>query len=423
MPADNVARGLALRPVTLGDEAPDLTGDRQWRVAREGNSTTYSVALSQIALAATPTDVFYIGMASERRTATIRRIAVSLVADSAAWVDVGITRRTNTALTNVTQITGGQVTKHDAFAPSSSAYCGYWSANPASAGTRYKLRCGKLLIGTSTTAGTVLTFDFGSGSKAPTLRSLIEWFTVDLYGQTLPANTKLSMDIEWVEEPVHRIIFAGDSTYSAANELFEMVGLYPALAGYQDVRNYGSNGMRIDDFINNTNGIPYPLSAVTSTLGFKPERATAVIGYGINDVRTGAMSQAQLIAKIETVITTLKTGLDNGRAGMEGLRIILHGPNAFLSDDPTASGAVTSTGLFSGMTLAQAAQAASDILYGAYESFRGDSRLVAVVQRQAVLGRTCVPFASSTTMLDLLHPNAKGRQLIAEQLLPYLDLH
>ena len=109
-------------------------------------------------------------------------------------------------------------------------------------------------------------------------------------------------------------------------------------------------------------------------------------------------------------------------------KIILWGSNAFTTDDAgdgphyylSASGNTTLSGLWTGMTLAQAAQAGSTILYNAYAAFAGDTRIFALVQKQDVLGKTSQPNSTMTWMVNQIHPGPRGQVLEARQIVPTL---
>jgi hypothetical protein len=120
----------------------------------------------------------------------------------------------------------------------------------------------------------------------------------------------------------------------------------------------------------------------------------------------GAMTVAGSVA-FATVWNATQTGGPD-------IKIVLLGPNAFTSDDAGAGSPFNFlgsplTGLWSGMTLAQAAAAASDILYQAAAAFVGDARLFAVFQQQDVLGRSPGSVAASGDYDNQIHPGALGQ--------------
>jgi hypothetical protein len=124
-------------------------------------------------------------------------------------------------------------------------------------------------------------------------------------------------------------------------------------------------------------------------------------------------------------------------SAMPGAKVILYSPNSLTADD-SASGsggagyymdypqtsAGTLVGVWSGMTLAQAAQAASNILFNAYASFSGDPRLFAVIHQQSVGGgpfpSTVTTLANNPLMMNQLHPGSYGQWLKNQQISPVI---
>lgn len=116
-------------------------------------------------------------------------------------------------------------------------------------------------------------------------------------------------------------------------------------------------------------------------------------------------------------------------------KIILYSPNSLTSDDAgssapgywmyypqSSSGALV--GVYSGMTLAAAAQAASNALYNAYTPFATDGRVFAVVHQQSAGGgsfpSTVAALASNQLMMNQLHPGSYGQYLKAQQISPVI---
>ena len=391
---------------------------RSMQVRVEGASQTYSSGVTAFTPVATPTDIAAITAQSYDRVVSVKRISISAIADAATSIEVLLQRSANGGGgTSAAQNTA----KHDSGDNTATGSFIVYSANRSSGGngvssTRPIVRADRLRVGTAAAPSDPIVWDFATrGSKGLTLRTLVEWFVINLKGATMPAGLLMNIDVEWSEEQLQKVAMCGDSTTSNAITLFSFLGNQPRINSQRNVYNYGSNGFRLTDFLNNTNGVTYPLSNVITNMPdtFSPVEDKIVICYGINDVRTGATSQSQLIALLESTIASIKTSRPD-------IKIILWGPNSFTSDDPGSTGFVTSTGLFSGMTLAQAAQSATDILYNAYQSFSGDPRIYALVQKQDIFGRTCVTNAASGLMTDILHPNARGQKLSGKQILPYL---
>lgn len=388
------------------------------RVSIDGISQTFSSGVAGFTPTAAATDIAAMTAGFEGRVISIKRISVSAVADAPGSLDLLLQRSPNG---------GGGISsaqypaRHDSLDSTPTGSLLVFSSNRTSLGNgvsndRPVIRSAKLAIGTMSSPENPLVFDFGvRGGKGLMIRNLVEWVVLNLNGQAIPAGLKLNIDIEWTEERLQKIIMVGDSTTSNANFMHQYIRNQVGINSQRDVRNYGSNGFRLTDFINNTNGVTYPLSAAINAI---PEQYSLfndkiVICYGINDVRQGGTSQSQLTALLDTAITTIKTALPD-------VEVILWGPNSLTSDDPGSTGYLTPTGIFNGMTLAQAAQSATDILYNSYQSFVGDPRVFAVLQKQDVFGRVCKTVAASGLMNDILHPNARGQKLSGQQILPYL---
>lgn len=410
----------SIPPVSLVNPvAPYVSPSRATRVAIEGANPTYSFANENIVPVANPTDLFAVYCGSEGKAVSVKRIEIQAVATSAAVLDLRVQLSVNGG-------TGGYATpylgKHNLRDTTATAILWEFTGNRNSLGNgissqRPLLRTGKLFCGPLAADCRPLVFDFGTrGSRGINLQDLVTWLVVNLNGQALPAGFKYSYSVEVTEEPILRTIMAGDSTYSQAIELFQTIWDDPGLNGWTDIRNYGSNGFRLTDYINNTNGVLYPQ---TAALTANPDRLG--IGYALNDLRQGATTQAQLAAMLVTAVTATL-------AARPDCRILLHGPNSVLTDDPSSAGYITLTGLFSGQTLAQAAQNVTDWGYGAYQDAYAQllaatpalAAQITLIQRQDVFGRTAGPAASRPLMLDTLHPNARGRVLAARQILPWL---
>ena len=78
------------------------------------------------------------------------------------------------------------------------------------------------------------------------------------------------------------------------------------------------------------------------------------------------------------------------------------------------------------MTLAQAAQAASNILFNAYLPFASDSRVFQLVHQQSAGGgpfpSTVTTLANNSLMMNQLHPGSYGQWLKQQQIAPVLSL-
>ncbi len=140
-----------------------------------------------------------------------------------------------------------------------------------------------------------------------------------------------------------------------------------------------------------------------------------VICFGINDVRQGATSQAQLVA-------LLKQAVNRIRGVLPTTDIVLWGPNAFLTDDPTSASRVTPNS--SAGVLAAAAQAYSTVLYNAYAALKNVWPNVLVVQKQDLFGKTSITYAAaggaSGWMTDQIHPSLPAQIAEADWLAPLI---
>ncbi len=299
------------------------------------------------------------------------------------------------------------------------------------------LAAGKLFLGTAAVPCTPLCFSF-EGPKRPAIRDLTEWIVLNLNGQPIPAGCSLDIYVEWSEEPLSPVQFAGDSTVSNATTLWEQLGNSGRLTSAANIANSGSNGARMLDALLNLNAINYPLvgpNGILQRLNAMP--GALVLSYGLNDFRLGAVTRNELISMLDAAIHATLNGTTVGTVYVSPLgagtsftwsttvvanpdaRIILWGPNS-LTTDGNASAFVTLTGRFAAMTLPQAAQTITDDLFAAYDAFAADPRVYRVVQKQDIFGRTATTVAASGLMTDILHPNARGQILSARQIAPHL---
>ncbi len=137
-----------------------------------------------------------------------------------------------------------------------------------------------------------------------------------------------------------------------------------------------------------------------------------VLSAGVNDVRGGAISLAQMIALLTEAVTAIQAALPN-------CDIVLRTPFAFLSNDPGSTGYVTFTNP-PYANLAAAAQAYSNILYEAYQAMIGLWGNVVVFDCQSLIcGQTCLNSAIALWMADILHPGYTGQVLWAQYLAMY----
>ena len=388
---------------------------------------------------ATATDIAAFVPTNYGRVAYVEEITIHGTATAAAVIDVLVQRSVNGGGGTSAAQASARLDARDR-SPTINFYT--YSANRTSNGngidaTRSVLASGKLFLGTASVPSRPLRIRF-EGPKRPTLRDLTEWVVINLNGQAIPAGTSLDIFVEWSEEAMSPVQIAGDSTTSNANFLWEALGTSGTLTSLCNLFNAGSNGMRLQDALLNTNGIPYPLvggNGVLQRLGSQP--SVMVLCYGLNDLRQGAVTRAELISMIDAAIFATLNGTTSGAtytspvgagttftwpatiAANPDCRIILWGPNS-LTTDGNGSNFVTLTGRFAAMTLPQAAQTITDDLYMAYEAFRDDPRVFCLVHKQDLFGRTPTTVAASGLMTDILHPNARGQVLSARQIAPHI---
>ena len=400
---------------------------------------TYRSGVVGFAPAAAATDIATFFPTNYGRVAYIEQITISGTASSAAVLDLLIQRSVNGGGGTMAAQPTAKLDARDR-APTIGFYT--FSANRSSNGngidgTRPLIAAAKLHLGTATTPGQPVTFCF-QGTKRPMLRDLTEWVVINLNGQTLPVGISLDIHVEWSEEALAPIQIAGDSTTSNAITLWEQIGNSGAVTALGNIFNAGSNGYRLYDALTNSNGIPYPLvgpNGVLSRLNGMP--GVLVLCYGLNDLRQGLVTRAELISMIDAAIYATINGTTSGASYVSPLgagtsftwpttlpanpdcRILLWSPNP-LASDGNSSNYVTLTGRFAAMTLAQAAQTITDDLYAAYDAFAADPRVWRVVHKQDLFGRSAVPLATSGLMTDILHPNARGQVLSARQIVPHL---
>lgn len=387
---------------------------------------TYSTGISQFTPAPNPTDIFALRMTDYQGICRISKVFISGIADSAKVVEVLLQYAPNSSGGSSVVTANAPFeglsrlgTQKPQLSPSVSPI--YFTANDGNSGRngvssdRPLIRDSFLQFSTSTTKGNTIEWAFNDNERGkPQLIDLVGWIVVNLKGQAMPSNAKLSITVEYEFVKMPRISFFGDSTYFAAIDLFTSLLKDEDLINTA-IDNLGCNGYRLTDFLNNTNGITYPL-----IFSYGRCNDVAVIGYGINDVRTGATTQSELIVMLDSTIARIKRNAPTSK-------IILHIPNSLTTDNFGGFNYVTTTGIFTGLTLSQAAQQASDIMWNAYKYFetnnggQKDTRVYAIVDRQQITGRVCTTVANSNgLMTDQLHPSPKGRRVIAQQLKPTL---
>lgn len=412
-----------------------------------GGAPRYSAGTT-LTPAAAATDIVALGQQFNGRAIALRRVSISGTASAAATIDLLLQRSPNGGGLG----TGQPVARHDPGDAAPTGTLWTYAANRTANGngvssSRPVLRSGKLVLGTANTAGNTLEWRFDA-DRAPAIKSLSEWFVINLAGQSLPAGASLAIDIEWAEPLLVPVLFAGDSTTSAAAPLFAELTREGATARTANIQNMGSNGYRLIDYLLHTSGIPFPQGSGgvldrfggsgTGPNAAPGQAGVLVLCFGINDVRQGANGTPELISMIDAAVHATLNGTTAGAIYVSPIgagtsftwpaniapnpdaRIILWGPNSLATDGNTGGTLVTATGLFTGKTIADAAQMASDILRDAYGAFVSDPRVHSVAQKQTLFGRTATAMAQSRLMIDMLHPNSRGHQLSARQIMPVL---
>lgn len=411
-----------------------------------GNPGFFNGFLADANAAANPTDVFALAGQGYDRVAFVEAVTVWAVADTDAKVQFQIQRSVNggggTFDTAVSFV--GRSDLRSQF-PSFAVY--RYTANRTSNGNGVDSLRQRIGGGSLTCNGAPVRVEFAAPIA---LRDLTEWLVVNLAGAAMPMGFKMGCYFEWSEEAVPPVMFAGDSTTSNANFMFNRLYQSGVLPQQCSPLNAGSNGYRMIDALLNTNGIPYPLvggNGIIDRLGSTP--GVVVLCYGINDLRQGAVTRAELISMYDAAIHAILHGTTSGQTytspvgagttftwpatnpARPDTQIILWGANS-LTLDGNASNFVTLTGRFAAMTLAQAAQTITDDLYEAPQFFSTDPRLFKVVQQQDIFGRVCATVANSGVWAkfvgktktdaplatDILHPNARGQALKAAQIAP-----
>ena len=406
----------------LLDSPPLRPADLQRAAQREAS---YSSGTFDYIPVANPTDFAAVICTSEDRVGYVKRISISAIADTAGSCVILLQKSANGGGGTPTILPSA---KHDVNDYSAGLALQTFGANRSSNGNgvstnRPIIRSARLKIGTAAVPEDTLVWEFNTReSKGLMIRSLVEWYVLNLNAQTLPSNTKLAFDVEWSDAIVRRVILPGDSTRSNANFLFDTLGKYPRINSICNVRNHGSNGARLYDYRNNVNSPPYPISATVSALpqNYSQLRDKILLCYGLNDVRQGVDHTGSNITQ-SYLVSLLQSTVDYLKANCPKADIILQGPNP-LTTDGNGSSFVILAGAWAGMSLPVAAQAITDLLYNTYEAMRGYTGVKDVIQIQDIpeFGRTCKTVAASGLHTDILHPNSAGQYLIANQIAPYI---
>lgn len=442
-----------------------LSGEKLQRVTTETSENTYTWS-GVLTLASNPTDVLKMLIGNEYRICKIRKITIQLIADTAGTVPVLVSLMRRDGGDNP----GGTSTyreflKRDARNPASSVQLWTYDTNPTSLNNGYSMESKYANIGSNAAPAQPIVFDFTDGGRYPSLVSVNDgffqkFFSINLGGASFGANPKMLFTVEISEEEPQKVVLWGDSLVSNASTLKQAINGYPGINNGASFHFLGNNGKRITDVLptaaQNPAGLVYPM---ISTLRILPSYGMAakqpiLIQHGLtNDVRTGAVTLPQAIDLLCAWRYLVKNGCTSGQTWVSDhpqgaatsftwndtinkadarphAKLIFWSPNSYLADDPTASSAILASGAFVGMTLAQRAQAASDIVRLAYDAMSIYSDCYIYHSQDYVspttgysFGRTSIPLAQSKTMLDQLHPDDTGEALKSEQLVSILQEH
>lgn len=258
-------------------------------------------------------------------------------------------------------------------------------SNPASAtGVAAAATIGEVITKTGATEGQVATYDATLGKFKPgtpaaggsTDGPLSRWLRK--LGDD-PANAK--------------IVFSGDSTTEGATQMYGALRIHRARGAEFDGMasanfvNHGNTGFGLADFKNHTLGVggaPVPVNTWAATVAAAPHLIVA--SWGINDVRGGGTTEAQMRALLVWFIEKAKADLPN-------TDLVLRIPNPM----------VTTGGSFiSGIT----AEEANRRIREAYLSLIDSYAHVQVIDTSPVFGTATLP--TSWIMSDQLHPTPQG---------------
>jgi hypothetical protein len=317
--------------------------------ASEASAPTYHACTGLFAPAANPTDVFAFYPTGQSPTPYVKRIVVSGLSTSggAAPVRLQLTSNSNINTGTIAYCTvgNGYLLKHDNSDGTPNGSVQYWTANPTSrngvSGSRQLISEQDLVFGTSgTSAGTPVVFEFSKlRNKSVAMKYSSNYaLAINFNAAALPAGAQLRIEIEWEERRLLNVAFVGDSTTSNAT-LGYLHGAYynggfgatGALNNYAIANNFGSNGFRLADYLNNLGGVLFPLGTVQGTGTGSPSTTSAiqtvsayqnvdvlVLTYGINDIRQGLLGSSQaaatnrLVALIDTAIYAALSGTVSG---------------------------------------------------------------------------------------------------------------
>lgn len=341
--------GNALAAPAPPPGAPPFSGwlapDGGLRGATEAAAPTYHANTGLFTPAANPTDVLAIYDGNYSPVMFVKRITVFCLASSGGAFPVRLQQTTNANLGTGSPTTlsagNGFITRHDVSDPSPAGAVQYWTTNPTSrngvSSTRSLISEQDLVCGTSgTNAGTPVVFDFAATrmKSLPIKYTSNQLLAVNLNAVSLPSGAQLRIEVEWEEQHLPLVCFIGDSTTSNATIAYLNGGAYAggfghsgAINSYVNAQNWGSNGFRLADIINNINSPTFPIGQIFGTGVGSPNTTSAlqttspyqncdviILTMGLNDVRQGGLGvdQASMTNRMEALLDTFIYAVKNG---------------------------------------------------------------------------------------------------------------
>jgi hypothetical protein len=164
----------------------------------DGVKQTYSAVINNLAVAATPTDIFTI-TGSNSKTIRVTKIEIDATRTTAGSVDALLIKR-STANTGGTSAAATAV-PHDSNNAAASATVLSYTANPTLGTAVGTLRTTKMFIATTTTAGAEhVEWDFGNRpGQAIVLRGTSQVLAINLNSVAV-AGSSFDIYVEWTEE-------------------------------------------------------------------------------------------------------------------------------------------------------------------------------------------------------------------------------
>lgn len=219
--------------------------------------------------------------------------------------------------------------------------------------------------------------------------------------------SRMSLDSSWYHKNnVRTAVIVGDSTTDSnatGAAFFAQLAKHQTAGGLLEgviFSDFGSNGLTLASWLAGGGATGKTKADLPTTLD------AAGLRMGINDIRTGATSQDQLRDRYVAWIDYMSSMYSQATLWIEV-------PNSLTSDDYNSNGYVTTTGLFTGMTVAQAAQTATTWMRNAvYEAWKLRPFVLVLDAQDAIFGRT------SRARLTVAGSNANVQPLMNDQLHP-----